>query len=303
MPGQGSQRLEMGLDFYRQSYKSKNIFDRSIELLDWDLNDLLKEGPIERLSSTEYCQPAVYIVSCAIAVHFFDFPNIVAVAGHSLGQFAAAFLSKCLEFEDGLRLVAERARIMDKYSGNGKYGMLAVLGLNVQQVKEIVFEFDNIYCANFNSTQQTVVSGPVDRLRQAADMFKIKGAKRIVELNVSGAFHSPYMDKANEEFTEILKKTNFKKPSVPLISNKDGNLLAEADTIKTEFMNAMVNHVDWISVINSMTNLNIEKLIEIGPGNVLTGLSKRINKDLVFKNIDTFEDLKFFSNEVDYAFA
>lgn len=303
MPGQGSQRLGMGLDFYHRSDKSKDIFDRSMKLLDWDLNNLIKEGPIEDLSNTKYCQPAVYVVSCAIAAHFFGFPDIAAVAGHSLGQFAAAFLSGCFEFEDGLKLVSERARIMGKYSADGKYGMSAVLGLSARQVKEIVSGFNDLYCANFNSNQQTVVSGPVARLRESADAFIKKGAKRVVELDVSGAFHSPYMSEANEEFAEILKKINFKKPSIPLISNKDGNLLTGADAVKIEFLNAMVNHVDWISVINKMTHLSVEKLIEVGPGNVLTGLSKRINSDFIFQNIDTFEDLKFFSSEVNYAFT
>lgn len=303
MPGQGSQRLGMGLDFYHCSEKSRDIFDKSSKLLDWDLIGLIGNGPIEKLANTKYCQPAVYVVSCAIAAHFFGLNDVIAVAGHSLGQFAAGFFCGCYGFEDGLRLVSERAKVMDKYSDGKKFGMSAALGLDRKQVEDVILEANNVYCANFNSSQQTVISGTLKDLRKVAVLLMEKGAKRVVELNVSGAFHSPYMSEANKEFSETVDRISFNHPSIPLVSNKDGKLLKDADSVKTEFMSAMIDHVDWISVINTMTMVGVGKLIEIGPGSVLTGLSKRINKDLLFQNIDTFEDLKLFSKEVNHVFV
>lgn len=296
MPGQGSQKIGMGLDFLN-SGPSKNIYNKSRALLDWDLLDLIEKGPIEKLSNTKYCQPAIYTVSCAISNNLKDKQSFKAVSGHSLGQFAAAFFSGVFTFEEGLELVIKRAELMDEFS-NSDLGMAAILGLEPVAVKEIVAAYSDLYCANFNSAQQTVISGPVKSLDRSAEAFLRKGARKFVKLSVSGAFHSPYMEKANKRFANYLDNTTFAQPTVPVVSNIDGRLLSDAQAVKSEFISQMTSSVDWISVINSFADAQAGTIAELGPGNILTGFSKRIRSDISFVNIDSMNALKEFSREL-----
>lgn len=298
MPGQGSQKIGMGLDFM-ETDPSKEIFEKSRSILDWDLVSLIKNGPVEQLSNTKYCQPAIFTTSCAVSSHLKNNNDIKAVSGHSLGQFAAAYFCGSYSFEEGLGLVAKRSQIMDEYSGGDSLGMAAVLGLEPDIVKEIVEELDGVYCANFNSAQQIVISGPSEDLDKSSKIFISKGAKRVIKLSVSGAFHSPYMEQANNEFKKCLNEIEFGKPFIPMISNIDGSLLKDAQAVKGEFCNQMTSSVNWIAVIERFAAIGTDALIEIAPGNVLTGFSKRINNRLKYNNLDNIEALR----ELDYELA
>lgn len=296
MPGQGSQKLGMGLDFTRTG-NSKEIFDKSQSYLDWDLIDLIKNGPLDKLSNTRYCQPAIYTTSCAISSHLKGNKDVKAVSGHSLGQFAAGFFCEAFSFEEGLQLVSRRAQIMDENSNGGDLGMAAVIGIAPEIVKEVVDQLEGIYCANFNSQQQTVISGPLEALDIAAEKFTARGARRFVKLSVSGAFHSPYMEEANKLFAKHVEEVPFKDPAIPMVSNITGELLTDKKSIKDEFLAQMTSNVDWIAVINKFAEQGVASLVEIGPGNILTGFSKRINNDISYINLDDVSVLKEFDRE------
>lgn len=296
MPGQGAQKLGMGLDFTLTG-NSKEIFDKSQSYLDWDLIDLIKNGPLDKLSNTRYCQPAIYTTSCAISSHLKRNKDVKAVSGHSLGQFAAGFFCGAFSFEEGLQLVSRRAQIMDENSNGGDLGMAAVIGIAPEIVKEVVDQLEGIYCANFNSQQQTVISGPLEELDKATEKFTARGARRFVKLSVSGAFHSPYMKEANKLFAKHVEEVPFKDPAIPMVSNITGELLADKKSIKDEFLAQMTSNVDWIAVINKFTEHGVALLVEIGPGNILTGFSKRINNDLSYINLDDVSVLKEFDRE------
>jgi [acyl-carrier-protein] S-malonyltransferase len=281
-PGQGSQFAGMGKDFVDAFPWARELYDIAQSILGFDLADVCFNGPEETLKQTRYTQPAI-VVHSVIANRLLREKGIVpvAVAGHSLGEFSALIASGLLAFEAGLELVRERSRLMQEAGTKRPGAMAAVIGLSAQEVISVCSESSSaglVQAANFNSPDQTVISGSKEGVAKAAEIAKAKGAKRVLELPVSGAFHSPLMAEVAEEFASVLKKTDFQNPFVPVYANVTASPVTDLETIRDLLSKQMTHSVRWVETIQNMIKNGITKFYEVGPGKVLAGLVKRIDK-------------------------
>lgn len=283
-PGQGSQALKMGLDLLDiPSAKAK--FDEADKILGWSVSQMCQHD-LENLSRTIYTQPCLYVIE-SILVDLLQEkkqkPNLVA--GHSLGEYIALYAAGVFDWSTGLNLVKRRAEIMDNAAG----GMMAAL-MNFDQGKldQAISETDDVVLANDNSPTQVVISGTPESVQTVISQVK---AKRALPLKVSGAFHSPLMKAASEEFQEILDRTVFKTAVVPVSSNVDPVPDIDANILKQRLSEQMTSSVRWREIALQLPKNGIEKVVEIGPGNVLTGLIKRTTSGLVLENISNVGDL------------
>ena len=285
-PGQGSQYVGMGSDLAHSSIATA-IFERADAALGFALSRLMLEGPAEELDSTINAQPAILAASVAALENLRERArevgavlNPLAVAGHSAGQYAAAVAAGSLDFEDAIRLVRERGRIMQEHGIDG--GMGAVIGLSEEQAEEVVQEarkLGEISVANINAPGQVVLSGVIPALVFALEMSKTVGARRAVQLTVSVASHSPLMRYARDEFAKVLEKVPLRDPSVPVVGNVHASMIRTADGLREELTEHLVHGVQWVSTIRNMAAIGVTDFVEIGPGRVLTGLIKRISPD------------------------
>ena len=288
-PGQGSQKVGMGADIYATYPSARAVFEEVDDTLGFPLSRLCFEGPEEELVKTVNVQPAVLTVSIACLKAAQDasgnnLPTPALVAGHSLGEYTALVAAGVLSLSDAVHLVRERGRLMQEASSKRPGGMLAIIGLNEKTILGICLEADT-RVSNINSPGQIVISGAEDNLAQAKRLAEAKGVRRVIPLKVSGAFHSHLMEPAVDGLTAAVSGFTFQKPSVPLVANVTGEVLTDAKAIKQELIDQLLNCVQWQRSIENMTAAGITTLFEIGPGQVLTGLIKRISPGAQVFNI------------------
>ncbi|MCC6442991.1 MAG: ACP S-malonyltransferase [Armatimonadetes bacterium] len=281
-PGQGAQQPGMGCDFHEKIPACRDLFSRSSDILGFDLAALAFEGPEERLRPTENAQPALFVTAVAAlkAVEPLGIEPSFA-AGHSIGEYAALVACKALDFETALRLVQRRAALMAETGRKAEGGMVAVLGLDAAAVEEICAEAASegiVVVANYNCPGQTVISGETAALMRAGEIAKTRGARRVLPLNVSGAFHSPLVEPAARTLAEAIAATDFQEPSFPPVANSIGEPVTSAEGIRAALSRQMAGSVRWEASIRRMMADGVDAFIELGVGEVLSGLIKRIDK-------------------------
>lgn len=283
-PGQGSQAIGMGVDLL-EFPDAKKKFEQAEQILGWSVPSLCQSEE-DKLSRTLYTQPCLYVVESILADLMQEKgqkPDLVA--GHSLGEYVALYVGGVFDFEAGVRLVKSRAELMDSAAG----GMMAALiGFDREQLEQKIQEVGDVVLANDNSAAQVVISGTPEAVEAVLSQVK---AKRAVRLNVSGAFHSPLMAKAAAEFQEILESVPFADAKVPVLSNVDPTPTVEAAILKQRLSQQMTGSVRWREISLALPSQGIDRLVEIGPGKVLTGLIKRTCPDLMLENVSSAADL------------
>ncbi len=276
-PGQGSQFIGMGKDLYENNPKAKELFEKANEILGFRITDIMFSGTDEELKQTKVTQPAIFLHSVILAATLPDFqPNMVA--GHSLGEFSALVAAGALSFEDGLRLVAQRATAMQKACEANPSTMAAILGLDDAVVEQICAEVEGVVVpANYNCNGQLVISGTHEAVTKACEKLKAAGAKRALVLPVGGAFHSPLMKMAEEELATAIANTTFKTPICPVYQNVDAKPYTDAATIQRNLVAQLTAPVRWTQSVAQMTTDGATLFVECGPGKVLQGLVKKIS--------------------------
>ncbi|MDO5608150.1 MAG: ACP S-malonyltransferase [Capnocytophaga sp.] len=280
-PGQGAQFVGMAHDLYEQSAEAKELFEQANEILGFSITDIMFGGTDEDLKKTDVTQPAIFLHSVIQSVVMGDDFQPQMVAGHSLGEFSALVANKTLSFEDGLRLVAKRAVAMQKACEIQPGTMAAVLGLDDQIVEQICASIDGIVTpANYNCPGQLVISGELQSVEKACEAMKEAGARRALILPVGGAFHSALMKPAEEELAAAIENTAFNKPVCPIYQNVTTTAIHNPDEIKKNLINQLTAPVKWTQSVQQMILDGASEFIEVGPGKVLQGLVKKINKDI-----------------------
>lgn len=279
-PGQGAQYTGMGLDLFEKYPEAQNLFLKANDILGFEITDIMFEGSAEDLKETKVTQPAIFLHSVAIRTVLKDFvPDMVA--GHSLGEFSALVAAGALDFEDGLKLVSQRALAMQKACEQQPSTMAAVLGLEDAIVEQVCNETDGIVvAANYNCPGQLVISGEIDAINLACEKMKEKGAKRALVLPVGGAFHSPLMEPAREELAAAIEDTIFKDPLCPIYQNVTANAVTDSDDIKRNLISQLTAPVKWTQTMEQMIKDGATDFIEVGPGKVLQGLMRKIDRNV-----------------------
>lgn len=276
-PGQGSQFSGMGSDIYNSNARAKELFERANEILGFRITDIMFSGTDEELKQTKVTQPAIFLDSVIRAIIAGDELKADMVAGHSLGEFSALVVNKCLSFEDGLKLVAKRAMAMQKACDLEPSTMAAVLMLDDEVVEKICKETPGVVVpANYNCPGQLVISGGIDAINVACESMKAAGAKRALVLNVAGAFHSPFMSPAQQELEEAIHQTSFNTPTVPVYQNVNALPSTDPEVIKQNLINQLTGAVRWTQTVRNMVADGATEFVEVGPGKVLQGLVKKI---------------------------
>jgi [acyl-carrier-protein] S-malonyltransferase len=294
-PGQGSQSIGMGLDLYRNYPSTKKVFDEADASLGFSLSHLCFEGPEEELTKTHNVQPAILVVSIACLDALQDtsrgnFPSPAFVAGHSLGEYTALVAAGALGLAEAVLLVRERGRLMYEAGLKNPGSMLAVIGLDEETIKDISLQ-SRTEISNMNCPGQIVISGAIEALTEANKLAKARGARALIPLKVSGAFHSALMEPVIAEFTKIVSNVGFQQPVVPVISNVTARPLTDIDSIKEELVKQLRNCIQWQGSVEYMIHNGITTFYEVGPGRVLTSLIRRINSELQTFNISGIEDI------------
>ena len=284
-PGQGSQKQGMGQNLYNEIIDSRALFKKANEILNFDITELMFDGTSEDLLQTKVTQPAIFIHSVILALTTKSFnPNVCA--GHSLGEFSALAASNSISFEDGLKLVSIRANAMQKACQNTKGTMAAILGLPDEIIESSCNDIDGIVKpANYNCPGQLVISGEVKAVEKACEILKEKGAKRALILPVSGAFHSELMSSAVDELKKGIDETEFRKPDCPIYQNFTGKSEQDPSKIKINLLKQLTGAVLWNQSINQMINDGVEEFYEVGPGNTLQGLIRKIDRNIAVDKI------------------
>ena len=295
-PGQGSQYVGMGLDLKKHSEKAKEYFDISNEIMNCDIQSIIFNGPEELLKKTEYTQPAIYIVSVITGYLLIDKGlKPTALAGHSLGEYSALAIGGAFDFTTGLKLVKSRSENMAN-AGMEKSGtMAALVGLDDETVINLCKSYEGngvVVPANFNSPGQVVISGNINAVEWAIKSSKDAGARMAVELNVSGAFHSPLMSPARENLAEMINSLEISDTVYPVFTNVDAKPVTKAIDIKSSLIQQLENPVLWAKSILEMKNKGINHFIEVGPGKVLQGLNKRIDRSIISQGVDSITKLE-----------
>jgi [acyl-carrier-protein] S-malonyltransferase len=280
-PGQGAQYTGMGKDLYENSSEAKLMFEKANTILGFRITDVMFAGNEEDLKQTKVTQPAIFLHSTILAALLGKSFNPEMVAGHSLGEFSALVANKTLSFEDGLILVYKRAMAMQKACELRPSTMAAILGMDDNIVAGICASINDIVVpANFNSPGQIVISGTIEGIDKAIEILKDKGAKRAIKLPVGGAFHSPLMEPARLELEAAIKSTLFSNPVCPVYQNVNAKSSTDPSVIKTNLILQLTSPVKWTQSILNMISDGASSFTEVGPGNVLQGLIKKVNKDV-----------------------
>ena len=281
-PGQGAQFTGMGKDLYDRSPLAKDLFEKANSLLGFRITDLMFEGSDEDLKQTKVTQPAIFLHSTILASVLEDSFRPEMVAGHSLGEFSALVANKTLSFEDGLILVSKRAMAMQKACEKTPSAMAAIIGLDDNIVEDVCASIEEtVVAANYNSPGQVVISGSEKGIEKAMEILRGKGAKMAVKLAVGGAFHSPFMEPARIELEEAIRNTNFRKPDCPVYQNVNASPSSVPEVIKANLVAQLTSPVRWTQTIRNMISDGAVSFAEVGPGKVLQGLIKKINKDVI----------------------
>ncbi len=280
-PGQGAQFTGMGQDLYEASSKAKDLFDHANEVVGFDITKIMFQGTSDQLKETAVTQPAIFLHSTILAEVMGDTFQPDMVAGHSLGEFSALVANRTLAFSDGLRLVSRRAQAMQKACEIEPSTMAAVIGLDDDVVEKICAETKGIVvAANYNCPGQLVISGEIDAINAACDALKEAGARRALLLPVGGAFHSPLMEPAREELSAAIESTQFTDPAYPIYQNVSATAVTDPSEIKKNLIAQLTAPVKWTQSIQNMIADGADKFIEVGPGNVLQGLVKKVDRSL-----------------------
>jgi len=278
-PGQGAQFVGMGKDLYNHSEETKFLFEQANEILGFRITDVMFEGTDEDLKQTRVTQPAIFLHSVILAKALGKAFHPQMVAGHSLGEFSALVSAGTLNFEDGLRLVAARANAMQKATEIQPSTMAAILGLDDFTVEDICQRISDVVVpANYNCPGQLVISGTVSGIEKACELLLEAGAKRALKLNVGGAFHSPLMEAAKVELQAAIEAVEIREPVCPVYQNIDAKPHTNPDEIKQNLIEQLTGPVRWTQTILHMIEHGATSFTELGPGNVLQGLVKKINR-------------------------
>ncbi len=284
-PGQGSQKPGMGQRLYNEIIDSRALFKKANEIMNFDITELMFDGTSEDLLQTRVTQPAIFIHSVILALTTKSFKPDVS-AGHSLGEFSALAASNSISFEDGLKLVSIRANAMQKACQNSEGTMAAILGLPDEIIESSCNDVDGIVKpANYNCPGQLVISGEIKAVEKACEILKEKGAKRALILPVSGAFHSELMSSAADELKKGIDETEFRKPKCPIYQNFTGKPEQDPSKIKINLLKQLTGAVLWNQSINKMIDDGVKQFYEVGPGNTLQGLIRKIDRDIAVDRI------------------
>ncbi|HAB28263.1 MAG: [acyl-carrier-protein] S-malonyltransferase [Xanthomarina sp.] len=279
-PGQGAQFSGMGLDLYEGSSLAQDLFEQANHILGFSITDIMFQGSAEDLKETKVTQPAIFLHSVILAKILGEGFKPDMVAGHSLGEFSALVANGTLTFEDGLKLVSKRAMAMQKACELKPSTMAAVLGLDDDIVEKVCATTEGIVvAANYNCPGQLVISGEVMAINKACESLKAEGARRALVLPVGGAFHSPLMEPAREELADAIENTFFNKPLCPIYQNVTASAVLDAVAIKSNLISQLTAPVKWTQSVQQMIADGATLFTEVGPGNVLQGLVKKINRD------------------------
>ena len=280
-PGQGAQFTGMGKDLYEQSELARSMFAKANDILGFDIQQIMFEGTEEALKQPNVTQPAIFLHSTILAACLGDSFQPDMVAGHSLGEFSALVANKTLSFEDGLRLVAQRAAAMQKACELEPSTMAAILGLEDEVVERVCSEIDGVVvAANYNCPGQLVISGSVAAVEAACAALTEAGAKRALVLQVGGAFHSPLMEPAREELAAAIEATHFATPSCPVYQNVNAQAVTDPGQIKANLVTQLTGAVRWTQIMQNMLADGCSEVIEVGPGKVLQGLFKKVDREI-----------------------
>lgn len=298
-PGQGSQKVGMGAALFAEDTLAKEVLERADKALGFPLSEIIEHGPEEKLKQTAYAQPALVTMSTAVLQLFRDAgiePDFVA--GHSLGEYSALVACESLTFEDAVTLVHQRGTLMEEAVPQGQGAMAAVLGLNKEELEEVASQIaadgEVAELANLNCPGQIVLSGTAKGIEQAAVLAKQKGAKRVLPLAVSGPFHSSLMKPAANQFKQALEQTQFANPTVPLIANVTAEVTDAPEVIREQLAEQIYSPVRFEESVRRMVELGVDTFIEIGAGNVLCGLVRKIDRNLrtfAVSDRDSFENM------------
>ena len=282
-PGQGAQFSGMGKDLYEMNAEAKALFDKANEILGFNITEIMFSGTADELKQTKVTQPAVFLHSVILAKVMNIQP--AAVAGHSLGEFSALVAAGALSFEDGLRLVAKRAMAMQKCCESQPGGMAAILNLDDAVVEQVCAEIDGVVvAANYNCPGQLVISGADEAVNEACTKLKEAGAKRALRLPVGGAFHSPLMEAARAELEQAIAEVEFNTPICPIYQNVDAMPHTDAESIKANLIAQLTAPVRWTQIAKNMIADGVDAFTELGPGNVLQGLIKKVDANAVVES-------------------
>lgn len=286
-PGQGAQKVGMGKDFIENFAEAKIIKDKADKELDYDLSSIYLNGPKKDLEHTTNTQPAIFTVSM-MADKLLRSEGIepVMTAGHSLGEYSALTSAGVFEFEDAVRLVRKRGEFMNKALPAGKGGMAAIIKLNTEKIEEICQKVDGICeIANYNSPNQIVISGEKNAIKQAVKLAKEAGALKAIELDVSGPFHSSLMKDAKDKLAAEINNLKLSNPNMPVITNVSADFSEELSEIKEQLLAQLTNSIRWEESMKTMIEAGIEVFVEVGPGKILKGLMKRIDRSAEIYNV------------------
>ncbi len=279
-PGQGAQFSGMGLDLYENSPTAQQLFEKANSILGFSITDIMFEGSAEDLKQTKVTQPAIFLHSVILAKTLGETFKPDMVAGHSLGEFSALVAAGALTFEDGLSLVSQRAQAMQKACEIKPSTMAAVLGLEDDVVEKICEDTEGVVvAANYNCPGQLVISGEVEAINRACEAMKEAGARRALVLPVGGAFHSPMMEPAREELAAAIENTTFSKPNCPIYQNVTASAITDEDEIKANLISQLTAPVRWTQSVQQMIEDGAKHFTEVGPGKVLQGLVRKINRE------------------------
>jgi len=299
-PGQGSQYIGMGQELIKNITEAEEIIDNANDILDMDLRKLLFSGPENELNNTQNTQPAIFTVSFIInkILNSKDvYPEMLA--GHSLGEYSALAAANVFSFEDGVRLVRQRGLIMNQAIPDGQGAMAAVIGLDDEKLISICQEVDGICeIANYNSPGQFVISGEKKAVYEAGQLAEQSAAKKVIQLDVSGPFHSSLMKVANEQFADIVNKVDFSTPQYPIVANVTADFVEDPAKIKELLIRQLSGSVRWVESINLMISKGIDTFIEVGPGRVLKGLMRRIDRSVNAYNVEDLKSLDKLLNKL-----
>lgn len=280
-PGQGSQFPGMAKELYESNESARYLFDKANEILGFRITDIMFEGSEEELKQTNVTQPAIFLHSAVLARTLGDdfFPDMVA--GHSLGEFSALVANETMHFDDALQLVAKRADAMQKACEAEPSTMAAIIGLEDSEVEKICESINGIVVpANYNCPGQLVISGAVDAIDEACEKMKEAGAKRALKLPVGGAFHSPLMEPARAELEKAISNTEFNFPKCPVFQNVTAVGVSDPEEIKQNLIDQLTAPVKWTQTMQNMIKAGATRVVEVGPGKVLQGLFKKVDRQL-----------------------
>lgn len=287
-PGQGAQYPGMGKDLYENSTEAKTLFEEANDILGFNITKIMFDGDVEDLKQTKVTQPAIFLHSVLLSKTLKDFkPDMVA--GHSLGEFSALVANSALSFENGLKLVSQRATAMQKACETEPSTMAAIVGLEDTIVEEVCASIGEIVVpANYNCPGQLVISGSIAGIDKACEILSEKGARRALKLVVGGAFHSPLMESAREELAEAIQSTTFNKPLCPVYQNVNAKPELEPEIIKENLIAQLTAPVRWTQTVQNMIADGATSFTEIGPGKVLQGLVKKVDRSMEASGINTY---------------